>query len=293
MRLFLLAALTMTGFAANSVLTRAALQPGAIDPNSFAEIRMWSGAAMLVGLCLLARAKMRLITRPRLFAVPALLIYVIGFTQAYLGMDAGLGALLLFGAVQVTMFGGSVLLREALPALRLVGAAIAFAGLIYLVWPWQAIAQAQINVAMMAMAGVAWGVYSLAGRGSDDALADSAVNFVMAAAGLLVVNVVLAGGDDRYLSGYGIILAIISGAITSGLAYALWFRLLPGLPASVAAVAQLTVPPIAMLGGIVILGEALTIKFALASVVILGGVALSVLGPGVMRFGREADPYDQ
>jgi drug/metabolite transporter (DMT)-like permease len=194
-------------------------------------------------------------------------------------MDAGLGALLLFGTVQVTMFIGAALMRETLPALRVAGAAIAMAGLVYLVWPWQAIAQSQINIAMMVLAGVGWGIYSLAGKGSTNALADTAVNFVGAALVFPLVMWAMTSEPQIIVTPRGAGLAVISGAVTSGLGYALWYAILPRLGASIGAVAQLTVPPIAMVGGVFLLGESLTAKAMISTIVVLGGVALSILGP--------------
>lgn len=276
MRLFALVALVMVAFAANSVLTRAGV--GHMDVASFGVLRLWSGAVILLALCLWTRRRMVLLTRARLLAVPGLLLYIVGFTEAYIGMDAGLGALLLFGTVQMTMLLGAVILRERLPVLRLAGGAVALAGLVYLVWPWQDIARYPMHVVFMGVAGLGWGLYSLAGKGSRDALSDTAVNFAVAAVFYSMMLLTLDGQEVRW-DGVGIALAVASGAIASGLGYALWYSVLPKLPASVSAVVQLTVPPLAMAGGMLFLGEALTLKFALASAVILGGLALSVLGP--------------
>ncbi|WP_136441924.1 DMT family transporter [Pacificoceanicola onchidii] len=284
MKLFGLVAVVMVAFAANSVLTRAGVS-GGTDIVSFGALRLWSGALMLGLLCLWTRRRVAIMSKARVFAVPGLLFYIIGFTEAYVGMDSGLGALLLFGTVQVTMFAGAAVLRETMPALRLVGGLLALAGLVYLVWPWADIADNLRNVAMMVLAGIGWGLYSLAGRGSRDALADTAVNFVLA--GLLFPGFVWLVSGGAPLGGLqadpmGVVLALVSGAVTSGLGYALWYSVLPKLPAALAAVAQLTVPPIAMAGGMLFLEEALTGKFLLASVVILGGIALSVLGPAYL-----------
>jgi drug/metabolite transporter (DMT)-like permease len=179
----------------------------------------------------------------------------------------------------VTMFAWAVLQREVMPVLRVVGAAVALAGLALLVWPWQAIADSALDVAAMALAGLGWGVYSLAGRGSADPLADTAVNFALAAMVFPLLLAALPVGPMT-LAPPGVALAMVSGAVTSGLGYALWYAVLPRLPASVAAVAQLTVPPLAALGGVLTLGETVGAGFAVSALVILGGVALSVLGPG-------------
>ncbi|WGW04242.1 DMT family transporter [Tropicibacter oceani] len=283
MRLFVLTTLTMVAFAANSVLTRAGVAGAGLSVELFGLIRLASGALILLGLCLATGRRVALFSLRRAASVLGLVLYIIGFTYAYLGMDAGLGALVLFGTVQVTMFAGAVLLREALPALRALGAVMALAGLIYLVWPWQEIAQSQIALAMMVVAGLGWGLYSLVGKGSADPLADTAANFLLASVALPLIFLAMGSApiatEQVLAGGRGVWLAVASGAVASGLGYALWYRVLPELPSSVAAVVQLTVPPIALLGGVVFLGEALTAKFAIAALVILGGVALSVLGP--------------
>ncbi|MBO9464188.1 DMT family transporter [Tropicibacter sp. R15_0] len=283
MKLFLLTTLTMVAFAANSLLTRAGVFGAGLDTESFAMLRLMSGAFALMALCRLNGIRIQGFGWKRVVSVFGLALYIIGFTDAYLVMDAGIGALLLFGTVQVTMFLGAVLARETLPPLRIVGSALAFGGLVYLVWPWQDISRYPIGVLMMIAAGIGWGIYSLAGRGSAAPLADTAANFLLAC--LVVPLVFWAMGADmpmlaaRAENWAGIGYAVASGAVASGLGYALWFHVLPQLQASIAAVAQLTVPPIAMAGGMLFLGEALTLKFTIASVVILGGVALSVLGP--------------
>lgn len=279
MRLFGLVVVVMVAFAANSVLNRAAVGAGLIEPVAFGVIRLWAGAVMLAGLCVVLRGGLRLGGAGRVGGMVGLLAYIFGFSYAYVALPSGLGALILFGMVQVTMFGGSLLAGDRPHLLRWVGAGMAFAGLIWLVQsPGVPLMgpKGQIGPALfMVIAGVGWGIYSLAGRKAEDALASTAANFVIAAPLALLVM----GGDPGAMTRGGVALAVVSGAVTSGLGYALWYAVLPRLEASVAAVAQLTVPLIAALGGVLFLGEALTLKFVTASVVILGGVALSVLGP--------------
>ena len=278
MRLFLLTALTMTAFAANSVLNRMALAGGSIDAASFGSIRLIAGAVMLAGLCLVLRGGVRLGGTGRVMGVLALLVYMYGFSAAYTALDAGLGALILFGVVQITMFAGGLLAGEATPPRRWIGAALAFAGLAWLLWPG---AGPQISVPhglSMALAGVGWGLYSLTGRREPDALQATAANFILAAPLGVIVGLTLpAGAGGTHAGPEGIALAILAGAVTSGLGYALWYRVLPGLDSAVAAVAQLTVPVIAVAGGMVFLGESLGLQTVLASALVLGGVAISVL----------------
>ena len=278
MRLFLLTALTMTAFAANSVLNRMALAGGSIDAASFGTIRLIAGAVMLAGLCLVLRGGVRLGGTGRVMGVLALLVYMYGFSAAYTALDAGLGALILFGVVQITMFAGGLVAGEATPPRRWIGAALAFAGLAWLLWPG---AGPQISVPhglSMALAGVGWGLYSLTGRREPDALQATAANFILAAPLGVIVGLALpAGAHGTHAGAEGIALAILAGAVTSGLGYALWYRVLPGLDSAVAAVAQLTVPVIAVAGGMIFLGESLSLQFILASVLVLGGVTISVL----------------
>lgn len=278
MRLFLLTALTMIAFAANSVLNRMAIAGGTMDAVSFGVIRLISGALVLGLLCLMLRGGLRLWGPGRAIGVLALLVYLYGFSLAYRALDAGLGALILFGVVQITMFAGGLLAREAMPARRWIGAAMAFGGLAWLLWPGAGPQISVVHGLLMAAAGVGWGVYSLNGRRSGDALMATAANFIWAAPlGLLVGWLVPKGAGGIVIGPQGVLLAVLSGAVTSGLGYALWYNLLPRLAASVAAVAQLTVPVIAMAGGMLFLGEALTSEFVLATALVLGGVAVSVI----------------
>lgn len=274
MRLFLLTALTMIAFAANSVLNRMALVEDGMGPASFAAIRLVSGALALAALVVLRREGrgLRLMAPGRVTGTLSLALYVLGFSFAYVTLDAGLGALILFGGVQVTMFAGAVLAREQVPPARWLGAGVALSGLAVLLWPEGATAPPVAGAALMIAAALGWGIYSLAGRGAGDPLGDTAANFVLAAPlGLLVVLLLPDGVTVQ-----GVVLACLSGIVTSGLGYALWYTVLPRLAASVAAVAQLTVPLIALAGGVLFLGEALTLRFALASALVLGGVALSL-----------------
>ncbi len=277
MRLFLLTALTMVAFAANSILNRLALAGGHIEAVPFGAIRLVAGAAMLAGLCIVLRGGLRLGGPARVSGALSLLVYMYGFSLAYTALDAGLGALILFGMVQITMFAAALLTRETLPARRWIGAALALSGLAWLMWPGAGTAVSPWHGALMGLAGIGWGVYSLAGRKSKDALQATAANFTLAApVGLLAWLALPSPADAAPLSGYGIVLAILTGAVTSGLGYALWYTVLPSLVASVAAVAQLTVPIIALLGGILLLGESLTVQIVLSSALVLGGVALSM-----------------
>ena len=259
--------LAMLCFAANSVLNRMAVGAGRIDPALFAVVRLAAGAAILGLLLVLRRGVVWPGRTGRLPGVAGLLVYLFGFSAAYLALNAGTGALILFGVVQITMFAGALWAGEVLPLRRVLGAGVALAGLALVLSPKSG---AVLPELAMAVAGIGWGVYSLAGRRQGDALAATAWNFLLA----LPVGVLGLTVMPAHWTVAGLVLAGISGAVTSGLGYALWYRILPDLGAGRAAVAQLSVPLIATLGGLVTLGEVPGLWFWLAAVLVLGGVAL-------------------
>ena len=278
MRLFALTALVMIAFAANSVLNRAALAGGEIDALAFAWIRVVSGAVALALMVLVRDRRLSLLGPCRAAGVVSLTVYLIGFSLAYVSLDAGVGALILFGVVQVTMFSAGVLAKEPIPLLRWCGAGLAFAGLAWLLWPSGGAHTSMLHAALMVAAGVGWGIYSLVGRKGAAPLAATAANFILAAPlCLLLLAIVPVSPDADPASTWGVTLAILSGVVTSAMGYALWYSVLPRLAASVAAVAQLTVPVIALTGGVIFLGESASVKFLLASALVLGGVAISAL----------------
>ena len=262
----------MVAFAANSVLNRWGVGSGHIGGVEFAMVRLLAGALMLVVLVLWQRGGLVWPgLQGRAAGVLGLSTYLIGFSLAYQGLDAGTGALVLFGMVQVTMFAGALLSREVVPGRRWAGAVLALAGLALIAAPG---AVAFWPLALMAVAGLGWGVYSLVGRKEVDPLAATAWNFLLAVP--LVLPIGLAGGPERP-DATGMALAVLSGAVTSGLGYALWYAVLPQLGAARAAVAQLTVPVFAALGGAVLLAEWPGPQFWLAAALVLGGVAVASL----------------
>lgn len=277
MALFLMTALAMLAFAGNSVLNRMAVGGGLIGPADYAVIRLAAGALTLTLLVIARRILRRGAVWPgwqgRLSGIAGLLAYLFGFSVAYLSLDAGIGALILFGSVQITMFAGAWLARETVPLMRWAGAGVAFVGLLVLVQPGGG--GGVLPVAAMALAGVGWGVYSLAGRGATDPLLATAANFLGALPVAVVAGVFLRVGMPIQPLGAG--LAILSGAVTSGLGYALWYWVVPKLGAARAGVAQLTVPLIAAAGGSIWLGEAVSLRFGVAATLVLGGVALASL----------------
>jgi drug/metabolite transporter (DMT)-like permease len=270
----------MVFFASNSLLCRAALGGELSDAISFTTLRLFGGALAL-GAIVRLRSREGTGGRPGgggLLPAVALFAYAIGFSLAYLRIAAGTGALLLFAAVQVTMLGAGLLAGERPRPREWIGLLLSVGGLIALTRP--GLEQPDlVGAGLMIGAGIAWGVYSLRGRGVADALAANAANFVgavpLALAGS-VGGLVLGGAGNFHLTTAGALLALISGGITSGVGYAIWYAALRGLTATQASLVQLSVPPLAAVGGVLVLGEALTGRLILASIVILGGIALAV-----------------
>jgi len=271
-RAFVLTVLAMVAFAANSLLCREALRSTGMDPATFTAIRLLSGAAML-GILVAWRRR-----RPSgtWWSAVALFAYAAAFSIAYVRLSAATGALLLFGAVQVTMHAYGAWCGERLSGAQALGVLVAAAGLLGLLLPGLTAPPLGSACAMLG-AGVAWGVYSLRGKASGDPTADTAGNFLRAVPMALLLALVAAKptGLDRV----GLACAITSGAIASGLGYAVWYAVLPSLRATTAASVQLSVPVIAALGGVVLLGEPVSLRLVLASTAVLGGVALALRRP--------------
>jgi len=284
MRLILLTSITMLAFAANSVLCRMALSGEAIDAASFTAIRLASGALILTVL-LLFRADFRGAGRRNILqtgswsAAAWLCIYATGFSFAYLSVSTATGALILFGAVQLTMMAASLLSGER-PGMRAwAGYILAVGGLVLLLWP-GASAPSLSGALMMAGAGMAWGMYSVLGRKSSHPLAQTAGNFLltlpMSAAMLLFSINRLHGNID------GVLLAVASGALASGLGYALWYHVVSRISGAAAATVQLSVPLLAAVGGVITMQESISMRLALTGMMILGGIALVTMKRSAM-----------
>jgi len=259
-------ALAMVAFAGNSVLCRMALGAGAIDAASFATVRIASGGLVLALLLLWRRRKP---ARADWRTVAGLFAYVAFFSFAYMTLTTGTGALILFGAVQLTMFGVALRAGDRFSGASWAGLILAFGGLVYLVSPGLT-APDPLGATLMAIAGIAWGAYSLLGRGTADPLAATASNFIFCIPLVALVSLVFL--QDMYLTTQGILLAILSGGVTSGIGYAIWYEALKGLSAMQAATVQLSVPAIAAIGGVWLLAESVTLRLVLASLATLGGV---------------------
>lgn len=276
-RAFGLTLVTLFAFAGNSILARMALRDGAIDPVAFTSIRLASGALVL---CLIVLVRSRSFTlfwlalRPFKWRPAAALAgYAIAFSLAYVWLDAGAGALLLFSAVQATMIGASILRGEHPGRAEWLGIVAALAGLGWMLAPGLT-APPLAGALLMLVSGVFWGLYSLLGQGESDPVAATARNFLLTVPFAAVLVLVPSGFE--VLTPPGIVLAVLSGTITSGLGYVIWYAALRNLTTTVAAIVQLAVPVIAALGGVALMGEVLTLRLALASTLILGGIYLTI-----------------
>jgi drug/metabolite transporter (DMT)-like permease len=268
-----LTSLAMLAFAGNSLLCRLALKETGIDAATFTTVRIVSGALVLL-LILAARGGVARMAGDWSSAF-WLFAYAACFSFAYIGLAAGTGALLLFGAVQATMLGYSLWRGERLGARRLAGMACAFAGMVGLVLPGLA-APPLAGSVLMVLAGVSWGAFSIRGRGAGDPVAVMTGSFVRAAPMALLLSAAMWFGASADRT--GLWYAVLSGGVTSGLGYVLWYAALRGLTVTSAAIVQLTVPMIAAAGGVVLLAEPLTLRLVLASAAILGGVGLALTG---------------
>ena len=274
-RVVVLTLLAMLAFAGNSLLCRAALKSTAIDPASFTWVRLVSGALVLWSIARLRRRG----PTPQAgdwTSAFALFAYAAAFSFAYVSLSAATGALLLFGAVQVTMIGFGLCKGERLGLRQMAGLLCALLGLVWLLLPGLAAPPLQGSLLMLA-AGAAWGAYSLRARGRGDPTEVTAGNFARTLP--FAVGLALIAMAHSSLDALGLVYSMASGALASGLGYAIWYAALPGLKTSSAAAVQLSVPVLAALGGVLLLGEPLTQRVVLASLVILGGIALVIARP--------------
>lgn len=274
MKSLIYTSLALTAFAGNSVLCRLALGDGQIDAGSFTWIRLLSGIIVLALMLGTARPAKESTDNGSWCAATALFVYAATFSYAYITLDTGVGALILFGTVQLTMIVAGVLRGQRLAMLEWLGLGLAFAGLVYLVSP-SLNTPSLAGFVLMLASGVAWGVYTLAGAGSANPLRATSFNFFRTApfAGLIMI-VSIASSE---LTLYGVMLAMASGGITSALGYTLWYQALRSLSSIQAGVVQLLVPVIAAFGGVLFVGEFVTWPLVIASLLILGGVCLVLI----------------
>lgn len=272
-RLIALICLAMGAFAANSVLCRLALKHTSIDAASFSTIRLISGALMLLFICATQRPSVKL--KGNWAGAVALFVYVFSFSFAYIHLETGVGALLLFGAVQLSMILYGLFKGERMRPLAVVGLLLALCGLISLLLPGAA-APDPFSAVVMIISGLAWGIYSLLGKNVTDPIATTTGNFIRAIpfAFIALFPFIQTVNFDQK----GLIYAIISGALASGVGYAIWYKAIPNLTAFQGATVQLSVPIIASLAGIFLLGEVLSTRLFLASIAVLGGIVMVLSG---------------
>lgn len=272
LRPLLLTTIAMIAFAGNSLLCRAALRDTGIDAASFTSVRLVAGALML-WLILALRGNRRPLAVGSWPSALALFGYAAAFSFAYGGLSAAMGALLLFGAVQATMIGIGIWRGNRPGAIQWAGFVVAFAGLIGLLLPGLS-APPVASALLMIVAGIAWGVYSLRAKGAGEPSAVTTGNFIRSVPLALVLSLVMLSRVQ--VDAPGLIYAVASGAVTSGMGYAIWYMALPLLQATSAATVQLSVPVIAAVGGVLLLGEPLTLRLVVAGVAILGGIAIVI-----------------
>jgi drug/metabolite transporter (DMT)-like permease len=271
-RIFGLTSLAMIAFASNSLLCRAALKQTSIDAATFTFVRIFSGAAALWLIIRMRRTAWK--DAGNWFSAAALFVYAAAFSFAYNSLSAGTGALLLFAAVQATMILWGFRKGERLRAIQLIGLVVAVSGLVLLLLPGLSAPSLSGSILMLG-AGVAWGIYSLRGKGEKNPASATAGNFLRAVPLAVAVSIIML--PWARLDRTGIDYAVISGAITSGLGYVIWYSALPGLKAAGAATVQLSVPVLAATGGILLLGEPITFRYFVASIAVLGGIALVIV----------------
>jgi drug/metabolite transporter (DMT)-like permease len=274
-RIIGLTAFALTAFAFNSILCRLALRSGEIDASSFTLVRLVSGTVALIAISYFFSSRSNSKGRGNWFSAFFLFAYAICFSFAYLGLAAGTGALILFGSVQITMIGVAIFQGERPTRLEWLGLFVALGGLVYLVLPGLA-APPLVNALLMAAAGIAWGFYTLRGKGSGDPLADTTGNFVRSVP--MIVIAAIPFFSRFHLSNRGVLLAVLSGAVTSGIGYAVWYAALKHHTSTRAAVLQLSVPVIAAAIGVWFLSEASDIRLIVAGALILGGIGLTIFG---------------
>ncbi len=271
----ILTGLALIAFAANSVLCRLALGNEAIDAASFTVIRLLSGAIVLFLIIRYTQKNTELSTNSSWIASLMLFLYAITFSYAYISLDTGTGALILFGSVQLTMILLSLISGTRLHYTEWAGVIIAFTGFVYLILP-SITTPSSVGFLLMAVAGIAWGIYTLKGRGSQNPLMDTAYNFFRTIP-LVILLTIITISHANY-SSEGVLLALLSGGITSGIGYTIWYIALGGLSAIQAAVLQLLVPVIAALGGVIFVSEAITVRLTISAAMVLGGILMVVLG---------------
>jgi len=275
--LIILTSLALVFLGANSILAKAALVNNFIDAYSFTFFRIFSGVLTLL-ILLFYKEKTILISKNKNWLSAFMLFfYAITFSYAYLSLDAGLGTLLLFGVVQLSMIVIALLKKEKITTQKTIGMLIAFAGLVYLLYPRESFELSLFHSFLMILAGIAWAVYTVLGKESTNALLNTTDNFCKALLFISIMYVFFM--KDTHISSNGILLACISGSLTSAIGYTIWYYVLPQLQIVTASIIQLIIPIIAIVFSIILLDEQLTFTLLLSTIIILGGIIITLKKP--------------
>jgi drug/metabolite transporter (DMT)-like permease len=274
MKIFILTSLALIAFAANSVLCRLALGNNVIDASSFTIIRLLAGAIVLFCIVLFSKGKTSTTSKGNLLSSFMLFLYAITFSFAYLSLDTGTGALILFGAVQITIIIHTLLSGNKLRPLEWLGVIISFLGFIYLISPGVS-SPSIIGFVLMTIAGISWGIYTIKGQTSKNPLRDTTYNFIKTLPFITILYI--ATMTQSNYSTEGILLAVIAGGVTSGIGYTIWYMAIRGLSSIQSAVLQLLVPVIAAFSGVIFISEIITVRLTVSSILILGGVLIVTL----------------
>ncbi|MDC7243351.1 MAG: DMT family transporter [Sphaerochaetaceae bacterium] len=275
MKLILAVFITLVFFALNSLLVKAALLNNYADPYTFTFLRIFFGALALLFLIYFKNRKIQISLKNNYISSVMLFLYTIFFSYAYISLDAGVGALILFAFVQLTIILYSLVKKEKLSTLKLIGILISFLGLVYLLYPNDNFAISSFHFFLMSLSGIAWGVYTILGKKSENPILNTSDNFIKASLIALLCFFIFLPKTSISLE--GIALAFISGAITSALGYALWYKILPQLQTIISGVIQLLVPPIAIFLGVIFLDELLSTKLIISTIIILLGIMLCIM----------------
>ncbi len=275
LKIFILTGLALIAFAANSVLCRLALGDKTIDAASFTNIRLFSGAVVLLLILKLYNSQSQNSSKGNWLSSFMLFLYAVTFSFAYISLDTGTGALIMFGSVQITIILLSIISGNRLNIYEWLGVTIAFLGFVYLILPGVS-SPSLIGFSLMTIAGIAWGIYTLKGKESKNPLRDTTYNFIRTIP-FIIILLVFTIQHSSY-STKGVVLAIISGGITSGIGYTIWYMAMEGLSKIQTAVIQLLVPIIAAFGGVIFVDEKITFRLSIASILVLGGILVVVLG---------------
>jgi len=266
--------LALMAFAANSVICRLALKDGAIDPGMFTSTRLSSGAIVLIVLVLISKERRQEKSKGSWVSAGMLFLYAAAFSYAYVSLETGIGALIIFGVVQITMIASSFISGYRMNGLEWLGILLALAGFLYLLLP-GASAPSLSGFILMTLSGIGWGIYSLRGKNAKHPLVDTAYNFLRALPFLILLFYFLA--QESNYSTRGVLLALLSGIVTSGIGYTIWYAALKGLNSIQASIVQLLVPVLAAIGGVIFVGELISFRLMAASLMILGGILLLII----------------